>query len=466
MSAELLRICTAPGGAPVLDLADGTVFSYAPDSLQIDPGGQAGQSSALDERYGGSRVDWDARANGTISWRQIILRDAPGGAANLTAELERADPPMSRFVEWRRAGQTSSLWYERRGPAAWKEVERWDTGDIALLDVSMPVGPAAFGAPLSVSPASQQLPAVFDVPSVPGSLWAPLAVTSVLPVLSARLAWALIAPYQGDFGVREAEAFSPHTGNWTGVTANGGARSGNVLQVAAVAPATYYELSWSFSGATLNDAEMEQDVTLEVWIRLLYDPSLVIAPILSLRAAPAGVGASRYSLDFGSSGRQIGPPTTGQAWFLHRAGVLKLSTDAPFWQIAVGIQTGAVASGILYADYALFAPGRWRACSPTGLPNDAAYPAFQPDLTTSVTKRVNHDLSGQIAHSTDPLHADTGLSGAPLFVPPGASKVLLAASPAVPDDVTATATGDVIGPVLAVAPTLTVTPRYRLLETP
>lgn len=447
----------------MLDLADGVDYSYVPDSLTIDLGsGTTVTTSQVAERYGGAVADWEAKGNAVISWSQVITRDSPTGMAVLEQEIDRADPPGERFVEWARIGMATPLYYERRGPGTYQIVERWDDGQVAVIGVSVPVAPAPYGPPVTLTPAAQTLPATFDLAGVPGTLWATADVTMALPAGTPGIAWAMLAPHQGDFGIREAESATSNSGNWTGVAASGTARGGSMLQIASAAPSTAYYLTWPFTGATMNDAEMEQDITLEVWARFRYDPSLVVAPVIALWAAPAGAGANRYSLDFGAPGRQIGNASTGAAWFLHRVGLLRPSPEVP-WAVTVEIQTGPVASGEIDLDYALFVPGRWRACSPTGLPLDSAYPAFQPG-TGAVIKTVRRDLAGLVATSGVAAHQDTGLGGSPLFVPPGASKLLVAASVAIPDDPSATAPGDVLGPSLA--PVVTITPRYRPLDSP
>lgn len=456
MAAEVLRATTSPAGPAVFDFADGVLYSYIPDSLAVDAGQAGGPSSPLDERYGGSVADFELRGNGTLHWRAVVQDPgghAPALVAPLVAEVERADPPGTRFVEWQPAGGTSPLWYERRGPGTAVEVERWADGTITILDIALPIAPVALGAPLVVSPAAQALPAVFALGTVPGSLWAALDVSLDIPAVSPALKWALMAPKYGSYGIVQAEnvALSP----WT---------TGGGQATVSVAPNSTYELAFGFGPSTLNFDEFEQDQGVEVWARINYDPASILAPSVVLRRGAYPVGPSGYSIDLGPGGRQLLPATSGARWTIARCGLLRIPNEPTV--IAVDFVTGAVASGNLIVDLLLVAPGRWRACSPTGIPNDASYPAFLPG-TGALTKRIAHDLSGRVAPAPGQPNAglfsqDTGLGGSPLYVPPGATSVLIAASQAVPDDPSSAWGGDLAAP--AVAPTFTVRPRYRLLD--
>ena len=97
------------------------------------------------------------------------------------------------------------------------------------------------------------------------------------------------------------------------------------------------------------------------------------------------------------------------------------------------------------------------------MPGDATYPALTPTGPTNYTKVVRSDLSAQGVDQSvsTPLREDRGLGGAPLRCPPATTpKLLVAASANVPDDPQTLS----VDAGVSVTPTVTLTPRYRLLD--
>lgn len=475
MPADILRITAAPGGAPVLDLADGNQFSYAPDSLEVDVGGQAtgpgllldsgaGYITHADERYGGGVVDFDQRPNGILRWTSQALSLLPGGAsinsllAQLAAEVERPDPPRTRFVEWRRYGAAASLFYERRGPGTWNVTERDPAGEYALVDVALPVAPVAYGPPSVVALAQQTVPNVWNLPNPGGSL---PALVDVQVQSATQLLWALLASYAGPFGVFEAEGAATISGGWA-ATADATARSASKLHVANPALNTNLIAAWNFdpSAVVLDALQYERDVVIEVWVRGAFAP--VTASIIGTISAQTPDGAiTVYSLEYGSTGKTLAQPRAGGGWALWRLGTLRIPPNPGNWKISVQLTVASAGVTSVDLDFGLLAPGRWRACSPTGVPSDSTYPLFAPNLNPYY-KQVRADLSALGGTAAPPSHFDRGLAGSPLRCPVAAApQLLIAASPSVPDDTSAAGVADAFNPV---TPTVTLTPRYLLRD--
>lgn len=598
-NAELLQVTTTPGGPPVLDLADGISYSYTPDSLTIDATGQqgsgaiglildtgAGYTSASDERYGGSIVDYDRRPNGVLAWRAIIM---PGSrqtiaqaVATLTTEVERADPPRSRYIAWQRYGSTAPLYFERRGPGTWTPVERWPTGEIATLDIQLPVAPVAYGSPVTTSLTGQQLPNTWALASPGGTL---SSLMDVQVSSASQLNWALIAAATGPLGVINAQTATTNTGLGPSpmtVVSDSSARGGAKLQGYKPAFGAYV-LGWTFdpSTTTLDASEYEQDLALEVWARMRFNgqvmapnPQLTVltpdgnrriptlefggsgvtlsdarnvpvapsTPALStstssgtlatgtyqveityvtargesLPSAPASTslasagnltvtspgaagsgtwaatgwnyylttagGSTFYKqnggpIAIGTNANRSTPTNTGGAalptddgvmpWGLHRLGTVRVPPDPGNWTLQLIIfpntfanWSAAIRGYSMDLDYLLLAPARWRACGPTGVTSASGYPSFVP-AAGGYVKQISADLTGR-GGPASPSHADTGLGGSPLRCPTtGSPRLLLAATPAVPDDQSTTAPEDIM---TTVTPTVTLTPRYRLMD--
>jgi hypothetical protein len=231
-------------------------------------------------------------------------------------------------------------------------------------------------------------------------------------------------------------------------------------------PGTGYQVSTAVDPSLVTLDGFEGDVSIEVWIRTYYYAPTMLGAVLNLQGfPPGGAGAARTPVDapypqpfagFGSSAN----------WRIHRAGILRLPSEpgAGAWSVIAQVIPGAGSSGLFAWDYLLLVPARHRASSPTGVsPLAGGYPRLLASSGGAQTKTIRRDGSGQVSLIGGTSHSDTGLSG-PLLVAPGPSgAVLVAASPAVPDD-PGVSTGDVL--TAAVPVRVTVTPRYSLLSVP
>lgn len=269
---------------------------------------------------------------------------------------------------------------------------------------------------------------------------------------------------QAPFGVIEAETAGNLSGWSSGaaVTARGGTRLGDT----AAASSDVYTASWEVDPALMVADDFDCDVSSEVWARVGLDPTLV-SPTLTLSLRPEDgltFGAARYTEEWGSTGRVLSVPTAF-AWRMVRLGTVRLLVDPARprkWLLWLGGSVGAGTSGFFGIDYLTLLPVRQRACSRSGVANDAGYPDFLT-TTSEISKTIRADLSALVAAPGKWGHPDHGLGGQLLELPPGNVDMLLKLSSLVPDDPTVNATSEQLAHTAGVA--LSVTPRYYAFRT-
>jgi hypothetical protein len=262
------------------------------------------------------------------------------------------------------------------------------------------------------------------------------------------------------FGVLDSATAEPLRG-WVYQTVTG-AKGGKALYSDTE---TNFAAQWSVDPATMTPDSFSGELTVEVLARVLLGSELA-EPFLTLSAQPQdglGYGAARYTDEWGSAGRPLVVPGSGEAWRMTRLGTLHLLCNplAPrIWKLYIFGHSGAIAPFAL--DYLVLAPSLQRACSPTSKENNAAYPQFITNTTPTV-KAIRSNLSAVVAKPGKNGHPDHGLGGQLLQFPPGETDLLLKLSSLVPDSPAITSASEQLEHECNV--TVWVTPRWFLTRT-
>jgi hypothetical protein len=180
-----------------------------------------------------------------------------------------------------------------------------------------------------------------------------------------------------------------------------------------------------------------------------------------------GGGASRFTSEYGSTGKAIADPGTTAGSFkrdLFRLGSLVIPVDSYLsGRGRLGLAVGTVSGGTVEIYYLLAVPVTSRASSPTAKPNDSSYPYFAAAGTNGMIKRVRSDLSSISTFLVNRSGWTTtqGLGGTPIGLPPGDSALLVNATADTPPESTTSST---ISNVSTVGVAAHVTPRYRFFR--
>jgi hypothetical protein len=240
------------------------------------------------------------------------------------------------------------------------------------------------------------------------------------------------------FGIIEAETGTSLSG-WAS-TANAVYRGGNGLQVTTAGAGTASALFAIDPSVMQPDEFTPGEFQCEVWARTRTQNNLV-SPKLTLSLEPfAGTafGGVQYSAEYGSSGKLLPLPTSGDALRFVKLGTLSMpvNTAAPLkWNLKVAAAWSAGSSSFLGLDYLVLVPSRQRALSPSAKPNDASYPDFIGS-TGATTKTVRPDLSGIVASGAGNPGRDSGLGGSLIELPVGNVDLMVMLSSIVADDPT------------------------------
>lgn len=474
--ARIVSIDQAGTVTTVKDLQDITNYYMLRDSFAVHPPARNPVLAQRTRRYAGARTVAESHGNGEIVW-SLRTKGASGDAALLNLEsaltvLEAARTDL--FFEWRPEGASNSVYYEIRGPAQWSPVysNRQFVGATAIgADITIPVGPLAWGTKYTIAISSTALPAVVQLSSaITGD--APALADVALrtsggtsPPIWALLGWAKrpgtpLAGSVAPFGVIEAESATT-VSTWA-VAADASKRGGSGLNV-NTSGAGGANATWAVDPSVLDPDDFRLgEVDVEVWARVLV-ASTVVSPALALSLEPdAGTnfGQPVYSAEYGSVGKQIVKPSSSTVFRMVKLGTLTMPVDvvSPLkWRVKVAGGWAAGSSGAFSLDYLVMVPARARALSPSGKPNDSSYPDFIVS-TADTTKLIRSDLSGRVGSAAGNTGRDAGLGGSLIELPVGNVDMLLKLSSLVPDDPTLDATSEQLSHT--VTGTVTVTPRY------
>lgn len=214
-----------------------------------------------------------------------------------------------------------------------------------------------------------------------------------------------------------------------GATANANLRSGFGSTPAGGNPGVVVD-----PALLVGDDFAAETISVEVWARveLIAGTSSALAilaayPITSAALAPI------FSEEYGGTGKTLTLPSSGTARRLVRLGTLRLPTNAGRYLLSY-TTSGSVPA----VDYFVLLPANARALSPSGVANDASFPAFDP-ITSELTRLIYPDISGaQREPATGSgLVSAPGLGGSLIEFAPGDANVLAKLSSLVPDDPTA-----------------------------
>ena len=289
------------------------------------------------------------------------------------------------------------------------------------------------------------------------------------PVLALRVTSAAVQTFQFD-GAYVGEGLSTIPEHLYGV----GARPPFGVFYPAEADSQFV---WAVSGRTVTVANpttcrtifyvdpslMQPDdftdtIDVEVWVRYTL-ASTATNPTFTAYAYPEGGGssASRYTPEFGSSGRVVTKPSAGSATRLTRLGTITLPVnkqDRSRWATVVqftGSGTGTVTFNEMY-----IIPARSRCCGPTGKPLDSSYAQWTNNVLDN--KTIRSDLSGFNRGTGKPLAEAPGLGGSMIEFPPGNMAAFVKISDRVPDDPTSNTNSETTG--IDAAFHFAVTPRF------
>jgi hypothetical protein len=321
---------------------------------------------------------------------------------------------------------------------------------------------------------SRTLPALVQfATTIPGDAPAAADITITHSGGASAPIWALLAwskrPGSGlagaPWGILEAEAATNLAG-WA-VTADATARGGSMLKDAAASYLVTYAASWAIDPSLLEPDDFENEVSVEVWGRLMLE-STTISPKFTLSLRPEdglNFGSARQSDEWGQAGRVRVAPSSGRGVYrFARLGTVHLRVDRRrprSWLLWLDASVGLGTSGAFGIDYLVVVPSRQRACSPTGVANDSGYPDFISS-TSQTSKTIYSDLSASVAIPPKWGHPDHGLAGELIELPPGQLDALCKLSSLVPDDPTASGNTEQRDHTGAIE--MNVTPRWHLLR--
>lgn len=482
--ADRRRIVTldSAGTATVLvDLEAAGAIQAVRDSFKVNAPARKPVMSQRARRYAGARTVFETHDNGSIT-ETLLVQGASvdlciAQASTLLKVLEAARQDL--FFEWRPDGASSSTFYEVRGPATYKANPSWaqlTTANSMMIDVTIPVAPLAWLTPQTFTISSTDLPAVKALASIGGDAPALANITvrtngGTSPPIWALYGWwkhPTATPLSGSvapIGLIEAETGASLSG-WAAIGTDANYRGSNGLRVTTSGAGTA-SASYVVDPSVLDPDDFAMgEIDLEIWARVELASTVLLPRINVGLVANSGLGGSTYTPEFGSTGRAITRPATGNRFRMVRLGVLTMPVDKATpvkWNLNVATSWAAGSSGSFGLDYLAIVPARSRACSKTGVANDSAYPDFI-GTTADTSKTIRgQDLSGLIGSAAANQGRDSGLGGSLIELPPGDVDMLLKLSSLVPDDPTSDSTSEQLAHASTTG-TITVIPRVFLAK--
>jgi hypothetical protein len=458
---RIVTLDSAGTATTVVDLANAGVVQGVRDSFKVTMPQASPVMAKRQRRYGGARTVFETHDNGSISETLLVAgTSADDCLANVSSVLSvLSSARTDLFYEWRPDGATSSVFYEVRGPAKIDPSYRWVEfagAQVLPVSIEIPVAPLARLAPQTFAIASTDLPAVKALTAIGGDAPALADVTLRASGGSAAPVWALFGWWQtptatplagsvAPVGVIEAETATGLSGWATGgLTAVWRGSDGLNVTTSGAGSAS---AAWVVDPSVLDADDFALgEVDIEVWARVAIAAG-VVAPRLTLSLTPdAGTsfGSATYTPEYGSAGKLITRPSSGSVFRMVRLGVLTMPVDAAQpvkWRIKLDGSWAAGSAGAFGIDYVVCVPARARACSPSGVANDAYFPKFIAS-TSDTSKTIRSDLSGLVGSAAANKGRDSGLGGSLIELPPGDVSMLLKLSSLVADDPTSDTSGE------------------------
>jgi hypothetical protein len=453
-------------------------FQIVRETFKVQAPERRPQFSESTRRFGGAYQTSETHGNGAVG-ASFYINGASADAAivlweKLLSTLEDYDS-TDYYLKWKPEGTSINnfVFYQIRGSASWEAQYRpleFSQNKTLVFDVSWPVAPLARGAATTFSQSSQTYPdnkvqlsvggtapALLDLSVAQTSLGSDFFMvgwtqrpSSYTPQTNVVAPFGLIDTYNGGY---------ISTTNYT--TATGGTPAANRISIAASPGPTIgttYNLDVSIDPSVLQrDDFTRNEIQLEVWGRMYVNTAHKATVVTSLEPSSAATGASsRYTSEYGSTGKLLAAPSSGSGWYYYRLGTLPASVDsnnAAVYKLRLSTTFTASVAAEFAIDHIAIVPARQRALTPTGRALDSSYPRFV-NSASAVTKTIRNDLSGWLGTTPYP---DSGLGGQLLEVPPGNVDLFIKATRGVPD---ITTTADDATQTLTVSGTII--PRYYL----
>jgi hypothetical protein len=273
--------------------------------------------------------------------------------------------------------------------------------------------------------AAKSLPGVIHLRNVPGDMPPKMGVEaepSATPFQRPYFAmgWHPFIPSfptgtpWAPFGPIDSSALTGTLGSWTDPSV-GGTYGGTVKRLALPAAGGLSSLTVNISLNSLVPDEINGEAISSEVYALVKVPLTAINPRYVLKWESTSAATADATLEWGTSGRPL--VYTDTQWRFTRLGTLQFPANKTGLTLTVTfeISCGAGSTGNLDVDYLFFLPAKTAATSRTGLAFDASYPSFLPTTTQITKKRVNHNLSTELAYFTSPdlWVPDNGLGGPP-----------------------------------------------------
>lgn len=461
----------------VLDLnSSSSGVQLVRESFKVGAPDRKAQFSSSGRRFGGEYQSAEIHGNGTIGGQFYTQKSTADEAVALWESLidtVEQYATQDYYIKWQPDGSTRPVFYQVRGSGSWEANYKalpFSSNKVVVFEMTWPVAPLARGAAITFTTSSTTYPASFDVPTATGySVGVPGTAPALLDLNVAQAAsstgvdffmvgWSKkpaassnpVAPF-GKIPAFVSSGGSSGTSYLTFGTGYAQTASGSGqpdrLRIATPSTSGSYTMGVDINPALLiRDDFTKSEIQLEVWGRVYIGGNTVTTQKLSLEPRYATGATSRYSLEYGSTGKTVKGRNTssgGAGWLFTKLGTVQASVDpnnAATYKLQ--LETTFVTLGGSTAEFAIeylaIVPARQRALTPTGRENDSTYPKFIA-TTNAVTKTVRNDLSGWLrpdSGSNQVAYPDSGLGGQLLELPPGNVTIFVKPTLGVPDDPT------------------------------
>jgi hypothetical protein len=204
------------------------------------------------------------------------------------------------------------------------------------------------------------------------------------------------------------------------------------ISTTVASASTTYTAQYSLDPSLLpTDPYAQGDRAIEVWALTITD---AYSSTITASLMPAvGSGPTRYTDEYGSTGKLIPSTSTSGSLLWTRLGTLHLpNAGAREMRLVIN---GVATDGQFGLARILVLPVRQRAALPTGKTGDSTYPVWSTS-TTETVKTISSDLSTvsyQPSTSTVP-YPDRSIGGTVLEITPGNASLITAFANVVPDD--------------------------------
>lgn len=468
-----------------LDLNSGNV-QLVRDTFKVQAPERKAQFSDSNRRYGGAWQSSEQHGNGAIGGSFFISNTTANTAVDkweaLLQIIEGTDD-YDYYIKWQPEAASNPVYYEVRGAASWVANYRWlefSQNRSVVFDVEWPVGPLARGAAITFTTSSTNYPATVQIPaasgysvSVPGTAPALLDLNVAQAASSTGIdffsvAWTKRpgspqASTNTPFGLIEVSTGTAASTGVSGTNYTFNNTSPNRAAVASPATGTTYTLNVDIDPSVLiRDDFTRNEVQLEVWARMKVASTHSATVVASLEPKTAAGASSRYTAEYGTSGKLLNAPASGNNFYLYRLGTLTAvcerdaAGNAAVYTLRLTTTFSAASTSEFAIDYLMVQPSRQRALTPTSKTPDATYPKFLYS-TAAATKTIQSDLKGWLTPSGGTRYPDSGLGGQMLELPPGNVDLFIKPTLGVPDNTT---TADDETKALTISGTII--PRYYL----